>query len=137
MVSPTDLPSLLIAVTATGIGGALAGFLVSRFANWGNFRQQAETIVATITAQLAERESTAREWRKRIEEQLREINANNQLAEIPVLKHRISNAESHLKQVDDYATELKHVHIDPYVRRMGLLEQRMDQIDRRNQADQR
>lgn len=70
-------------------------------------------------------------WRDKISIDVEALKQSANLTQLAVLTQVV---ESLVKRVEDlwkYASETKHVYVDPYVREVGILKQRVDELEKK------
>lgn len=83
-----------------------------------------------FNAKYTEREKHWERWREKIDIDIEILKKSMNLTELALLQQSLSSL---IKRVDDlwkYATDLKHLIMDPYVRAVDVLNQRVEELER-------
>ncbi len=76
------------------------------------------------------REQDWMRWRNKIDIDIEQLKQTAGVTELALLRQAVDMLTKRVEQLWDYATELKHVHVDPYVREIERLKQRVESMDR-------
>ena len=78
-----------------------------------------------------EREKHWAEWREKISADVESLKKTANITEVALLRAGLDALTKQVEKLWTYATELKHVQVDPYMRAVDLMKQRLDEIQKR------
>lgn len=78
-----------------------------------------------------EREKHWAEWRKEISADVEFLKKSANITELMLVKQSVDALTKRVEDLWKYATEVKHVYVDPYIRATDLLKQRLDEMEKR------
>ena len=76
------------------------------------------------------REQDWKAWRDRVDNSISDLQKGASVTELALLTQRMNDLAKNVEKLWVYATELKHVVVDPYVLETGKLKQRLDDFER-------
>lgn len=83
-----------------------------------------------LLTKAVERDRIRDEWRTQITADVEALKKAAPVTELALLTQSVATLAATVKELWDYATDLKHLHIDPYEREVAKLRASVDKLER-------
>lgn len=118
MTAEINVTTVLISVLASLLGGAISSYIA--------FRIQFEKFRATQE----QRDLFLSEWRREVNADLDTLHKSTSATDIAVMRQTHKALTSEVTELAKYTHNMKHRYVDPYIRAVDVLKNRVDELSR-------